>query len=69
MTVDVLPAEATNKEVTWSISSGTAATIDATSGLLTADASKTGAVTVKAVAKDGSGVEGTKSITVTASGG
>ncbi|QIN99971.1 major tail protein [Salmonella phage ende] len=69
MTVDILPAEATNKEVTWSISSGTAATIDATSGLLTADASKTGAVTVKAVAKDGSGVEGTKSITVTASGG
>lgn len=40
MTVDVLPAEATNKEeVTWSISSGTAATIDATSGLLTAVAS------------------------------
>ncbi|AXC43060.1 major tail protein [Salmonella phage S124] len=69
MTVDVLPAEATNKAVTWSISSGTAATIDADSGLLTADASKVGAVTVKAVAKDGSGVEGTKSITVTASGG
>ncbi|UIR90726.1 major tail protein [Escherichia phage PSa2] len=69
MTVDVLPAEATNKAVTWSISSGTAATIDADSGLLTADVTKVGAVTVKAVAKDGSGVEGTKSITVTASGG
>lgn len=68
MSVEVTPPEATNKAVTWSISSGNAATIDAESGLLTADASKTGAVTVKAVAKDGSGVEGTKTITVSAGG-
>ncbi|CCI88562.1 phage major tail protein [Yersinia phage phiR2-01] len=66
MSVDVLPADATNKAVTWSISNGTAATIDPDSGLLTADDTLTGAVTVKAVAKDGSLVEGTKSITVTA---
>lgn len=69
MSVEVTPSDATNSAVTWSISSGNAATIDAESGLLTADASKTGEVTVKAVAKDGSGVEGTKSITVTGSGG
>lgn len=68
MSVEVTPPEATNKAVTRSISSGNAATIDAESGLLTADASKTGAVTVKAVAKDGSGVEGTKTITVSAGG-
>ena len=64
MSVEVTPPEATNSAVTWSISSGNAATIDAESGLLTADVSKTGEVTVKAVAKDGSGVEGTKTITV-----
>lgn len=53
MSVEVTPPEATNKAVTWSISSGDAATIDAESGLLTADASRTG-------------VEGTKTITVSA---
>lgn len=66
MSVEVTPPEATNKAVTWSISSGDAATIDAESGLLTADVSKTGEVIVKAVAKDGSGVEGTKTIIVSA---
>ena len=69
MSVEVTPSDATNSAVTWSISSGDAATIDPVSGLLTADTTKTGEVTVKAVAKDGSGVEGTKSITVTGSGG
>ncbi|WP_353960204.1 Ig-like domain-containing protein [Klebsiella pneumoniae] len=50
------------------MTAGDAATISAT-GLLTADASKTGAVTVEATAKDGSGVKGTKQITVNAAGG
>ncbi len=37
---------AKNKDVTWAITAGDAATINAT-GLLTADASKTGAVTIE----------------------
>ena len=65
MSVEVEPAGATNQEVTWAISLGDAATIS-TTGLLTADSTKTGAVTVEATAKDGSGVKGTKVITVTA---
>ncbi|UGO55649.1 putative major tail protein [Escherichia phage JLBYU43] len=65
MSVAVEPAGATNKTVTWSIVSGTAATIS-TTGMLSADATKTGTVTVQALAKDGSGVKGTKIITITA---
>lgn len=64
MSVAVTPSSAKNKDVTWAITSGDAATINA-AGLLTARASKTGAVTVEATAKDGSGVKGTKVITVT----
>lgn len=64
MSVEVTPSSAKNKDVTWAITSGDAATINA-AGLLTAHASKTGAVTVEATAKDGSGVKGTKVITVT----
>ena len=65
MSVAVEPAGATDKTVTWSIVSGTAATIS-TTGMLSADATKTGTVTVQALAKDGSGVNGTKIITITA---
>lgn len=64
MSVEVTPSSAKNKDVTWAITSGDAATINA-AGLLTAHASKTGAVTVGATAKDGSEVKGTKVITVT----
>ncbi|MGT0185500.1 Ig-like domain-containing protein, partial [Salmonella enterica] len=65
MSVEVTPSSAKNKEVTWAITAGDAATIDPESGLLTADTTKTGEVTVEATAKDGSGVKGTKQITVT----
>ncbi|OLS02597.1 Ig-like domain-containing protein [Tissierella creatinophila] len=62
MSAAVLPAGATNKAVTWSVVAGTGtASIDA-DGLLTALTN--GTVTVKAVAKDGSLVEGTKEITI-----
>ena len=67
MSVEITPSSAKNKEVTWAITAGDAATINA-AGLLTAHASKTGAVTVEATAKDGSGVKGTKQITVIAGG-
>lgn len=68
MSVEVTPSSAQNKEVTWAITAGDAATIDPESGLLTADTTKTGEVTVEATARDGSGVKGTKQITVTAGG-
>jgi uncharacterized protein YjdB len=58
----VLPADATNKTVTWSIVNGTGqATINST-GLVTAVAS--GTVTAVATASDGSGVTGTLVITI-----
>jgi len=63
MVATVLPANATNKTVTWSITSGTAfATINATSGLLTAV--DNGTVTVRATATDGSNVYGSANITI-----
>jgi len=62
MLAAVSPVNATNKNVTWSIS-GSGATISA-SGLLTATAAAS--VTVRATADDGSGVYGEKVITVTA---
>ncbi len=62
MLAGVLPANATNKDVTWSIVSGGGASISA-SGLLTATAA--GLVTVRATALDGSGVFGEATITVT----
>lgn len=59
----VLPSEATNKSVTWSVTSNTGrATINATTGVL--KGTKVGTVTVKAQATDGSGVLGTTVITV-----
>jgi uncharacterized protein YjdB len=63
MTAEVGPPEAHNKAVTWSVTAGTgSATIDA-NGLLTGVTR--GTVTVVATAQDGSGVTGTKEITIT----
>ena len=62
LSVAVKPDNATNKNVTWSVSSGSArGSVDA-SGKLTAKAA--GSVTVKATAKDGSGKSGTITITI-----
>jgi uncharacterized protein YjdB len=62
----VLPANATNKAVTWSLTNGTGqATINST-GLVTAAAN--GTVTAKATANDGSGVYGTMIITISNQG-
>jgi uncharacterized protein YjdB len=59
---NILPANATDKSVTWSLQNGTGqASID-TNGLLTAIAD--GTVTVKATANDGSGVHGILIITI-----
>ena len=64
MTAVISPTDATNTSVTWSVSSGTgSATIDS-SGVLTGVSN--GTVTVKATAKDGSAVSGTKEVTVSA---
>ncbi|HWQ80127.1 MAG TPA: S-layer homology domain-containing protein [Anaerovoracaceae bacterium] len=62
LTVDVQPSDATNNAVTWSIVSGNAASIDSSTGLLTAAAN--GTVTVRATAQDGSGIFGEKTITI-----
>lgn len=60
----VTPDNATNKSVTWSVDNGTgAATID-TNGVLTP--TSLGTVTVKATAVDGSGVVGSKTVTIVA---
>ncbi len=54
LTVNVLPADAANKDIVWSITAGSAfATIVDTTGVLTAVAE--GSVTVRAAATDGSG--------------
>lgn len=67
---EIFPVEATYKNVKWEITSGEKlATID-NSGLLTAlKTGKSGTVTVKATAVDGSGVSATKTISVAAIGG
>ena len=58
MSAEVLPADADDKSVTWSVENGTGeATIDQT-GLLTG--TSYGTVTVKATANDGSNVTGEK---------
>jgi len=61
MVANVLPANTTIKNVTWSVSPTTLATIDA-NGKLTAKAN--GKITVTATAWDGSGIKGTKVITI-----
>ncbi|EKQ50507.1 MULTISPECIES: Ig-like domain-containing protein [unclassified Clostridium] len=64
MTAEVLPSDAENKGVTWSVVNGTGkATIDS-NGLLTGVS--TGTVTVKATANDGSDISTTKEVTVSA---
>lgn len=61
LTETVSPSTATNKTVTWTSSDDSIATVSA-SGLVTAIAN--GTVTITATATDGSGVTGTKSITI-----
>lgn len=62
LSADVLPSDATNKIVTWSLSNGTGqATINA-SGLVSAV--DNGTVTARATATDGSGIFGTLLITI-----
>lgn len=63
MNVKVLPIDASNKKVSWSIVSGTGQATISEDGILTAVAD--GKVTVKATSKDGSNVSGTKTITIT----
>ena len=63
LAASVAPANASNRTVTWSVTSGAAGATISSSGLLTAVAD--GAVTVRATANDGSGVYGEKVITVT----
>ena len=60
-TVSVLPANTTNKTVEWSVSDETIATITE-DGLLTPV--KKGTVTIKATAKDGSGVYAEQTVSV-----
>lgn len=61
LTATVLPSDATNKEVTWSVSDASVAVITET-GLLTGI--KNGTVKVTATATDGSGVKGDKTYSV-----
>ena len=61
MIASILPEEATDKTVTWSVNDEDIATID-TDGLLTAKAD--GVVTVTATANDGSEVTGSLEITI-----
>src|SRR3989339_1423478 len=64
----VLPSYATNQVLSWSITNGTGtATIDSSTGLLSALGA--GTVTVNASATDGSGITGTLVVTVTAAPG
>jgi uncharacterized protein YjdB len=63
VTAAILPANATDKSLTWVISNGMGnATVSAT-GLVTAV--NNGTVTVKATANDGSGIFGTLDIVIT----
>ncbi len=63
MIATVLPANASNTNVTWSISAGAAnGTINATTGVLTAAAN--GTLRVRATAQDGSGIFGERTITI-----
>ncbi len=63
MSAAVLPADATDPSVTWSVEAGTGTATISETGLLTGTG--IGTVTVKATANDGSGIVGTLGITVT----
>jgi len=62
LSADVLPADATNKTVNWSIQNGTGQASISITGLVTAIAN--GTATATATAADGSGVTGSLSITI-----
>ncbi|MDF2486948.1 MAG: hypothetical protein K0R46_3116, partial [Herbinix sp.] len=62
MSATVAPANATNKTVTWSVINGTGSATISTNGLLTATGA--GTVTIKAVANDGSLIQGNKAIII-----
>ncbi|OPJ64379.1 Ig-like domain-containing protein [Clostridium oryzae] len=64
MGATVTPLDATDSSVTWSVTNGTGSATISDNGLLSATGA--GTVTVKATAKDGSGVIGAETITVTA---
>ena len=61
LTAAVLPSDADNKEIEWSSDNTAVATVDA-NGLVTGVAK--GEATITAIAKDGSGVKGSATITV-----
>ena len=63
MSASVLPSNATNKTVTWSVINGTGQATINSSGLL--QAVSNGTVTVRATANDGSGVQGSLQVTIT----
>jgi uncharacterized protein YjdB len=79
MIAEVLPSNATNRSITWSIQNGTGVATINSSGLVTAVAD--GTISARATATDGSGIHGTflinisnqvipvSGITVTGSGG
>jgi len=62
MSAAILPADATDKSVAWSVTNGTGEASISANGLLTAAAN--GTVTVKATANDGSGVSGELMISI-----
>lgn len=62
MNAAITPANASNKNVTWSVINGTGSATISTTGLLTAVSN--GTVTVKATAKDGSGKFGETEIII-----
>lgn len=63
MNAAILPVNATNKTVAWSVTNGTGtAIINPATGLLTATG--LGKVTVKAASSDGSGIEGAMEVTI-----
>ena len=64
MRAAVLPLDATDASVTWSVASGSGTATISTTGLLTA--TTVGTVTVKATANDDSAYEGVLTVTVTA---
>ena len=62
LSVAIIPSDATNKNVNWSITNGTGQAAISGTGLVTAVAD--GTVTARATASDGSGVNGTLTITI-----